>query len=407
MKTFATFAGALLLCACTTPFVSADEGDDEPPRHSVRVEVLLVSSDGSLDQEDRQRLSGKTSEVMSSLRKLVADEKAMIVNHAELTTLEEQSAMLQIGETVAVRSGAMRGPTGRSTNSYTNMSIGTLIKVMTKVVDDHVIVEFDFSKSDLDRVEGDDESDRPEGTSQLTYQSTLRVKNGEAQLSGRMMSSGFETYTSSQLIVAVEILGSREVGQTTRFQTFPRPSARSRAADRGSNGPSQDRGSTQLPPVEIRERIAESMFARADRNDDDMISEDELSGLNPRNDDAELPLARATYVDWFVEDYLPNRIRARTAGSARSRSRSFRPPSRATRSSDTEDDARDEEEDEDDDEDVEEEESRRSSEAQIEVVPELGTIILRGSKEDVKKVAEVIEKIGEKDDDDVDRDEDE
>ncbi|MCH5373547.1 MAG: hypothetical protein JJ992_06190, partial [Planctomycetes bacterium] len=96
----------------------ADEPEKSDNKHSLRIQVLLVESVGKLGEESRRELSGPTEKVMSVLSKLEQEEKAAIINHADITVLEECESMLQIGENVPVRTGTMRLGSGREQTSY-------------------------------------------------------------------------------------------------------------------------------------------------------------------------------------------------------------------------------------------------------------------------------------------------
>ncbi|QDV86886.1 hypothetical protein [Planctomycetes bacterium TBK1r] len=307
----------VLFCLMMPLRMQAEDGE-ESETHSVRVQVLLVESNGKLDHDDRLRLSGPIEEVMDAVSDLTAQGKATIANHAELTVLEGQQTMLQVGETVAIRTGTVRTGTvrtgtvrtgsGRESNVYQDVSIGTLIKLTTEVVDNQVLIELDFSKSFVAPRGDDDQSERPQGTSQLTHQTTLRIKNGTAQMIGRIMSRESDDRSAAvQLIVSADILESSEMGQITRFRTNPRQPARSfsansRFADRSSRG-----ASSRTPPEEVLRRIATAMFDRADADQDGMISESELPRLSPRDDSAEPPIKKEQYQDWFSSHYPRSR----------------------------------------------------------------------------------------------------
>ena len=295
------------------PLTMRAEDGEESETHSVRVQVLLVESNGKLDHEDRRRLSGPNEEVIDAVNDLTAQGKATIANHAELTVLEGQQTMLQVGETVAIRTGTVRTGTvrsgsGRESNVYQDVSVGTLIKLTTEVVDDQVLIELNLSKSYVTPAGDDDQSERPQGTSQLTHQTTLRIKNGTAQLSGRIMSrESDDRRPAVQLIVSAEILDSSELGQITKFRTNPRQplrsfSASSRFVDRSSGGTS-----SRTVPEEGLRRIATAMFDRADADQDGMISESELPRLSPRDVNAKPPIKKEQFQDWFSAHYPRSR----------------------------------------------------------------------------------------------------
>jgi hypothetical protein len=331
-------ASCWLFFCLVMPLNLQAENEQGSQSHSVRVQVLLVESGGGLDQDQRRQLSGPIAGVMKALNALTAEGKAIVVNHAELTALEEQKAMLQVGETVSLQTGSTKTGSGRETKSYRDVSLGTVIHVMTKVVEDFVVIEMDLSKSFVTPSDGDD-PERPEGISQLTHQSTVRINNGNAQLVGSMMSrrSGGEGHVV-QLIVAAEVLDSSAAGQTTRFNSSSRRSSRTSPA----NGRSEDRSSSGPPsnaPSDMaRRRFAIMIFDRADANDDGVISDSELARLNPRDVKAKSPITKEQYTDWIASDWQPNLVGrgpnrgGRGRPSSGLRPNAFRPPAQSQKS---------------------------------------------------------------------------
>jgi hypothetical protein len=287
----------------------AEEGE-ATTLHSLRIEVLLVQSDGQLDEASRRALSGPRDGIMKTLKALQDQGKATIVNHAELTLLENQKTQLQVGEAVSVPSAAMRLPDGRQSRSYQTLEVGTLIQLMSQVIDDRVVVQLEFEKSYL-TPRTDDDPDRPVARSQLTQQSTLQIKNGHGQLAGRMMSRQPDgEIRESQLIVSVDVLEPPADGQTARFRMFSTPPG---LRPPGGRPPVAERSPAPLPsgrparaplsPDEMRNRMAGTIFARADTNGDGLISELELPRLNPRDVDARPPITKEQYAQWLLENW--------------------------------------------------------------------------------------------------------
>jgi hypothetical protein len=396
----------LLLCLVMPVNLLAEYGENSE-RHSIRVQVLLVESSGNLDQDERRQLSGPNDLVKKALKEFTAEGKATIVNQAELTVLVEQQTMLQVGETVSLRTGSMRTGSGREAKVYKDVSIGTLIKLMTKVVGEHVLIDMDFSKSFV-TPGGDDDPERPQGTSQLSHQSTLRIKNGNAQLIGRMMSrqSG-DGSRAVQLIVATDVLDSSETGQTTRFQSFSRQPTRTSSASSRSDSRSSSGAFLRSSSDEARRRFGTTMFDRADANDDGMVSESELARLGPRDTKAKPPITKEQYLDWISSKWPPSRS-SRVPPSSGRRPSSFRPQVRPQRIEIEEEiEVKREEGDEESEEEENEKDEGEHGEigdTRIEFVPELGTIIIRGAKLDVERVMGVIKQIEERDDEEEDDD---
>lgn len=369
------------------------EDNKDPIKRSIRVQVLLVESDTDLSEDERRQLSGPSERVLDAIKKLSDQGKTTLVNDAEMTVMEEVKAMLQVGATVSVQTGSVRTGAGRESRVYQDVSIGTVIQLMTKVVGDHVLVELDFSKSDV-TPRSDDDPELPQGTSQLTHQTALQIKDGNAQLVGRMMSreSG-DKKQALQLIVLAEILDAATPVQITKFRTSSQQSTRGDASRSRTDGRSTTRPSSRVIPEELRRRFATAMFDRADENKDGVISDSELSRLNPRDSKMKPPIKKDQYVNWMASREIPSRG-SRVPPDALRRPSLPRPPSPKARpeARETTDEKREaaKADAKKDEGDEAVEKKSRIGDTQIEIVPELGTIILRGSKRDVQRAIGVI-----------------
>jgi hypothetical protein len=198
------------------------------------------------------------------------------------------------------------------------------------------LIELDFSKSFVTPVGGDDDSEQPQGTSQLTHQSTLRIKDGDAQMIGRMMSRQSDDQSHAiHLIVATEILDASESGQITRFKSRSQQPSGSSTAGSRSEGRSSSRSSSRMIPEEARRRFATAMFDRADANKDGVISSSEMSRLSARDFKAKPPITKEQYLDWMSSHWPPTRS-GRTPSSSGRRPSSFRPQTRTPSSETTE-----------------------------------------------------------------------
>ena len=72
------------------------------------------------------------------------------------------------------------------------------------------------------------------------------------------------------------------------------------------------------------------MFDRADANDDGVISESELTRLNPRDFKAKPPITKEQYLDWISSGRPPSRSGRFPPGPGR-RPGSFQPQTRPQR----------------------------------------------------------------------------
>nr|WP_161501462.1 hypothetical protein [Rhodopirellula sp. SM50] len=309
---------SLVASACilfTAGLLSGEEPEESDIKHSLRIQVLLVESPGKLDEESRRQLSGPAEKVMSALSKLEREEKAAIINHVDMTVLEECESMLQIGESVAIRTGTVRLGSGREQTSYQDVNTGTIVQLKSKVSGQQVLVDLDFSKSTVQPRGEQDEA--PQGTSQLTHQTTFQIKDGNALAVGGMMQQSDDQRTEFLFVVAADILESSSV-QVMKFQSSSRPPIRAgmAMAPRG-RGPSSGRPSQE----EIRKRMgsfAETMFDRADVNKDGVISKDEVAKLGPRNYRAEPPVTKDQYVEWMTSKLAAGQRGISGRGSATS-----------------------------------------------------------------------------------------
>ena len=281
----------------TAGLLSAEEPEESDSKHSLRIQVLLVESSGKLGEESRRQLSGPTEKVMSALSKLEREEKAAIINHVDMTVLEECQSMLQIGENVPIRTGTMRLGSGREQTSYQDVNTGTIIQLKSKVSGEQVLVDLDFSKSTVKPRGEQDEV--PQGTSQLTHQTTFQIKDGNAMAVGGMMQQSDDQTKGILFIVAADILESSKV-QMMKVRSYSRPPVRAgMAMSPRERGPSPGRPSQE----EIRKRMgsfAETMFDRADVDKDGVISKDEVAKLGPRNFKGKPPITKEQYVEWMT-----------------------------------------------------------------------------------------------------------
>ncbi len=228
---------------------------------------------------------------------LEREEKAAIIDHADMTVLEECDCLLQIGENVPIRTGTVRLGSGREQSSYQDVNTGTIIRLKSKVSGEQVLVELDFSKSAVKPRREQDEV--PQGTSQLTHQTTIQIKDGNAMAVGGMMQQSDDQTKGILFIVAAEILESSKV-QMMKFQSYSRPPVRA-----GMAMSPRGRGSSPGRPSqeEMRKRLgsfAETMFARADVDKDGVISQDEMAQLALRNFTGKPPITKDQYVEWVT-----------------------------------------------------------------------------------------------------------
>ncbi|MEM8667807.1 MAG: hypothetical protein AAGG48_09850 [Planctomycetota bacterium] len=348
---------------------------EEAELKSIRVQVMLLETSGTVDAKTRAALSGPSDAVGTAVRELVSKGEAVLINHADMTVIEQSESVLQIGETVARVNGTVRVTGGREIRNIEDVEVGTIISIRSKVEDGAVVLmDFDLSKSFL--TGGDEEAGIPQGVSQLTNQSTVQIRDGNAQLIGSMVARGSgDEMKGVHVVLMAEILHGTETKQATRFRSFPssaarrsssesRPeSARASADPRRSapafrpSGPRPGASrptSSRFSQEEMKTRISDGLFKRADSDGNGVISESELSSLQWRAPDAKAPITAKEYKAWAEANWPPTRESMFRNSSSSQRARS----SRSSRTRPTEaDEKEDSEEEEDADEEKDDTES--------------------------------------------------
>lgn len=280
--------------------VEADSRDEiirvleqlDRPKRSVVVHVYLLKSHGApLSPDETSELSGTSDEVMKRIAAMRKADQLSIANRIEMTTLEDNPAIVQTGGDQRVLTGTtVSGSRGR-TNSYTQLQTGTMFKVQARVTpDNEIVMAVDFEKSELIPVANandDDPSGRP-SVSRLTHQSTVQLANGDALLAGTMVGKPDATSGHSYLVVTARLRGTAAKrtaarqsnrSQETRdrmqqFQSLRGGGGASGGFFGGGGGAGGSFGGR--PSAEVVERIARGSFERADRDSNGVLSGDEL-----------------------------------------------------------------------------------------------------------------------------------
>lgn len=202
--------------ACTFSLtVSARSGAAErktPVSHDSRaiaIEVLIVGTKGGTRDEHAVQLSGPSDEVAARVRELESKGQIVVIDRIRLTTLENQTTLVQAGRATPVASG--RSSSGRDAPaqmSYHHEDLGTLISATARVDGDAVVVELEVEKSELERNPGKPQADDefvPLGTETFTARVTVRIGSGKT-----VLASGLETRagtdSSGQLVLASALL---------------------------------------------------------------------------------------------------------------------------------------------------------------------------------------------------------
>ena len=85
-----------------------------------------------------------------------------------------------------------------------------------------IVLEFDFEKSEIDRptVVTEATSSAPQGTSRMTCQTTLRIRDGSSALAGGMISQSNGTESESYVVVSASIDKTEKTKLAANSQPF-------------------------------------------------------------------------------------------------------------------------------------------------------------------------------------------
>lgn len=183
-----------LAVTITTGIVA--EGADKSKPGLIALDVVIVELSGKVQAGKLQQGDATGDEISKRIAELEKQGKLTSISRFHLSTLENQKALIQIGERVPVTTGVQRfssrasgGNTGRSV-SY--QDTGSIVSATARIEsDDRIVVELNIEQSRLKKSdlapEGGDKKVAvfdPPKTSTLTVQSTVILRNGKAMLLG-------------------------------------------------------------------------------------------------------------------------------------------------------------------------------------------------------------------------------
>lgn len=292
----------------------------DQPLNSVVIQAQLLKARGKeLDEVDTKSLSGPSDEVSKRIRDLERDGRLFVANRMELTAVENQQVMMQVGERVAVVTGATRSREGGSIKSYRSENVGTLISVQARVSKDGgITMQVSFEKSEV--VEPDPEDDdkasfTPSDTATMTQQTTLQVRDGHTVLVGGMTARSSSETEEAYLVVSAKIVGN--TGRPVLFRSFSQRSGSPRVArsfstsarDRG--GFSARRPSTSSDPRARYETYARGIIARYDKNKDGVLTAEEWKSMSTQptaaDADKDGKITSDEFVKWLQNRGAPSR----------------------------------------------------------------------------------------------------
>lgn len=152
------------------------------PAKSVAIKVTYLrfeDKDGSaVKRFDKPIATDDLAKEIVSLRK----ENSATVSTLDITAIENERGMAQIGDQVPVTTGVYRRPGGAAQRQTQYMNAGVIVSA-TPIVEERgdVLVSLNFNMSKIETPEPkDDEEFAPSTTRTLTAESTYRIATGQA-----------------------------------------------------------------------------------------------------------------------------------------------------------------------------------------------------------------------------------
>ena len=298
----------------------------ELDRRPVIADIQAILLQATIPLDDPESLSGPLVDVAHTIKKLQAGGDVFVARHFTLTAIENQKAMLQVGQSKTVVTGTVqRAGFGGVTRSVRERQVGTLLVATMRATDQQrLMIDVQFELSDLVENEtgaaksggdlgggdlggGDLGGGGEEGTSPnmaslppsvltLTFQSTLELRSGSAKLvqqSVRRSNSGSERGFYLILAATIRDGGPGPISARALSRSGPPPRQPQRAGSRALRSPRsgvdtpvpRQAGSTQPSRrpsggrgVE-RTSLAEYTMRRYDKDGSGALEKSEWSGI--------------------------------------------------------------------------------------------------------------------------------
>ena len=203
----------------------------------VSIEVSLAEFDASLWAGQDAAAAGK---LLATLKAAEGQEKVYAFSQMQLSALENQPAMGQWAERVAVPSGRTLSGSGRvasvvgpggapsSSTSYTRENLGTLISATCRVDEGGLIVielNLEQTRMAADTEVKLDASD-PDASALLkpvtrTLKTVVSVEDGQTILLGGMTTRSGKQHRQDAILVTARIVGSKPVKAAARTWESP------------------------------------------------------------------------------------------------------------------------------------------------------------------------------------------
>jgi hypothetical protein len=250
---------------------------DRTPR-TIRVQLHLLKSQGEgLTAADVASLSGETDKVLNNIKEIQSAGRGFVANRMELAAIENNPTILQIGEDVPMVSGTTTIPGRGATSSFRTMSVGTMLKVQSRLSGDaDIVMEVDFEKSEVTSPAGNSDEERqsaPQGVARLTHQATSRIHDGHSLLVGTLVSQSNDGSSQAYLVLSASIDAANQPSQATISKAFSQKQVPKSAAKPAS-------GSADARKLDPRylEYYAK-LLAKYDQNNDKALDAEERTKM--------------------------------------------------------------------------------------------------------------------------------
>lgn len=186
------------------------------PKQMASFSVIVFRATTPMAEADLPK--GSLQDVASAVKKMENEEMGYVVNRVQMTALEGISTMMQVGQRKGVETNSMTTARGRQ-SQVEFMEVGSLLQVTHRVnPDDSILTEFNYTLSRLDpsaSAGGDSEEEggrrmfQVPNVETLTYQSTVRLENGQAiMVTGNLEQDSNESGSSYYIFVGADLIES-------------------------------------------------------------------------------------------------------------------------------------------------------------------------------------------------------
>lgn len=279
------------------------------PKQTLVLHAYLLRSHGSpLSVEETAGLSGSRDEVLGRIADLQKRDQLSIENRIEITTIEDQEAMVQIGKQIPVVSGTSITSSRGRTNSYRQIATGTILSVKARTTpDDLIVMEINFEKSDVDypAASTEDAAATPAEVSTLTHQTTVQFADGHAVLAGTLVGKPVASSGHSYLVVTASIRNGSATPRSVAQRVKESIQAGGILSRRESRFPAAAPRISGQSPSERFDALARALFDEADRDGNGLLSGEELDkrgvGIHAADSVRRKGISFADYMKLLVE----------------------------------------------------------------------------------------------------------